>query len=79
MVFKQFRRFVEQGLPDGSVNIQLRGSGGQSFCAFLAKGISVTLEGDANDYVGKVSYHHDAHINTWLKIEKNIVNTCGLF
>ena len=68
MVFKQFRKFVEQGLPDGSVNIQLRGSGGQSFCAFLAKGIYVTLEGDANDYVGKVSSHHDDHVHAWLKI-----------
>ena len=79
MVFKQFRRFVEQGLPDGSVNIQLRGSGGQSFCAFLAKGISVTLEGDANDYVGKVSYHHGDRLHTWLNIEDIAVNTCGLF
>jgi len=33
----------------------MQGSAGQSFCAFLAKGIHVTLEGDANDYVGKVS------------------------
>ncbi|XP_013383642.1 putative glutamate synthase [NADPH] isoform X1 [Lingula anatina] len=47
------KRFVEAGLPDGSININLKGSGGQSFCAFLAKGIHVTLEGDSNDYVGK--------------------------
>ena len=33
----------------------MKGSAGQSFCAFLANGVSVTLEGDANDYVGKVS------------------------
>jgi len=33
----------------------MQGSAGQSFCSFLAKGIHVTLEGDANDYVGKVS------------------------
>lgn len=43
------------GLPENSINITLRGSAGQSFCAFLVKGIRVTLEGDANDYVGKVS------------------------
>ncbi|KOB65501.1 Uncharacterized protein OBRU01_22648, partial [Operophtera brumata] len=34
------------------INISLTGSAGQSFCAFLSKGITVTLEGDANDYVG---------------------------
>lgn len=42
-------------MPDNSLNIFLEGSGGQSYCAFLAKGLSVTLEGDANDYVGKVN------------------------
>ncbi|XP_055379019.1 uncharacterized protein LOC129610451 [Condylostylus longicornis] len=47
-------KFGESGLPDGrSINITLEGSAGQSFCAFLAKGINVTLTGDANDYVGK--------------------------
>ena len=35
----------------------MEGSGGQSFCAFLAKGLSVTLEGDANDYVSKVVFY----------------------
>ena len=49
------RRFREEGLPDKTIEINLVGSGGQSFCAFLAKGVHVTLEGDANDYVGKVS------------------------
>ena len=48
------RKHNEKGLPDKSINIYLKGSAGQSFCAFLAKGVSVTLEGDANDYVGKV-------------------------
>ncbi|XP_034952284.1 putative glutamate synthase [NADPH] isoform X4 [Chelonus insularis] len=43
----------EEGLPEHSINIQLKGSAGQSFCAFLTKGVHVTLEGDANDYVGK--------------------------
>lgn len=48
------RKYNEDGLPDGSqINIRLRGSAGQSFGAFLAKGVNVTLEGDANDYVGK--------------------------
>lgn len=47
------KKTVEEGLPEKSILINLKGSGGQSFCAFLAKGIHVTLEGDANDYVGK--------------------------
>jgi len=42
------------GLPDNSINIKLTGSAGQSFCAFLVQGVTVMLEGDANDYVGKV-------------------------
>ena len=41
------------GLPDGTIQINFSGSAGQSFGAFLAKGVSLTLEGDANDYVGK--------------------------
>jgi glutamate synthase (NADPH/NADH) large chain len=41
------------GLPDGTIDITFRGSGGQSFGAFLPRGITLRLEGDANDYVGK--------------------------
>lgn len=51
------RRFGEDGLPENSINIKMQGSAGQSFCAFMTKGIHVTLEGDANDYVGKVKIH----------------------
>jgi len=40
-------------LPDDTINIKLNGSAGQSLGAWLAKGISITVEGDANDYVGK--------------------------
>ncbi|XP_044726506.1 glutamate synthase [NADH], amyloplastic isoform X2 [Chrysoperla carnea] len=47
-------KYSEAGLPEGSrININLTGSAGQSFCAFLASGVHVTLEGDSNDYVGK--------------------------
>jgi len=46
-------KFGDNGLPEDSINIKLKGSAGQSFCAFLMKGVSVCLEGDANDYVGK--------------------------
>jgi glutamate synthase (NADPH/NADH) large chain len=41
------------GLPDGTIDIHLRGSAGQSFGAFVPRGITLRLEGDANDYVGK--------------------------
>src|SRR6202007_3262890 len=42
-----------QGLSDDSIRIQLEGTGGQSFGAFLARGITLYLIGDANDYTGK--------------------------
>ena len=42
-----------EGLPDDTLHIQLEGTGGQSFGAFLAKGITLYLIGDANDYTGK--------------------------
>lgn len=43
----------DKGLPDGSIHIKLKGSAGQSFGAFLARGVTLELCGDANDYVGK--------------------------
>uniref|UniRef100_A0A0K2SWT2 glutamate synthase (NADH) n=1 Tax=Lepeophtheirus salmonis TaxID=72036 RepID=A0A0K2SWT2_LEPSM len=47
-------KYNESGLPrDNIINISLHGSGGQSLGAFLAKGVSIILEGDSNDYVGK--------------------------
>ena len=47
------RRFGEAGLPDDTIRFQFTGSAGQSFGAFLAKGVTLILEGEANDYVGK--------------------------
>jgi glutamate synthase domain-containing protein 3 len=47
------RRFGAEGLPPDTINLSFRGSAGQSFGAFLAPGISIRLEGDANDYFGK--------------------------
>jgi glutamate synthase (ferredoxin) len=41
------------GLPDDSIHLQFRGSAGQSIGAFIPKGITIEVEGDANDYVGK--------------------------
>jgi glutamate synthase domain-containing protein 2/glutamate synthase domain-containing protein 3 len=47
------RRWGRDGLPDDTIRIRFTGSAGQSFGAFVPRGISLTLEGDANDYVGK--------------------------
>ena len=47
------RKWGENGLPDDTIRIRFEGSAGQSFGAFLARGITLELEGDANDYVGK--------------------------
>jgi glutamate synthase (NADPH/NADH) large chain len=45
--------YGHNGLPPDTIRIQLKGTAGQSFGAFLANGITMELEGDANDYVGK--------------------------
>ena len=47
------KRYGEDGLPENTINCRFNGSAGQSFGAFLAKGISLTLEGDSNDYFAK--------------------------
>src|SRR5450432_2460778 len=47
------RRYGSAGLPDGTIHCQFRGSAGQSFGAFAPRGLTLTLEGEANDYVGK--------------------------
>ncbi|MGA2720194.1 MAG: glutamate synthase subunit alpha, partial [Candidatus Acidiferrales bacterium] len=47
------RKYGSQGLPEDTIRVQFTGCAGQSFGAFLAKGVTLTLEGDGNDYVGK--------------------------
>jgi glutamate synthase (NADPH/NADH) large chain len=47
------RRYGAEGLPPGTIDITFRGSGGQSFGAFLPRGITLRLFGDTNDYAGK--------------------------
>jgi glutamate synthase (NADPH/NADH) large chain len=47
------RRYGHEGLPYDTIHINLKGTAGQSFGAWLAHGITLHLEGDANDYVGK--------------------------
>ncbi len=46
-------RYGADGLPDGTITVVATGTAGQAFGAFVAKGITIALEGDANDYVGK--------------------------
>ena len=46
-------RYGAAGLPDDTIKIHFNGSAGQSFGAFVPNGVTMTLEGDANDYVGK--------------------------
>jgi len=47
------KRYKSAGLPEDTINIKFRGSAGQSYAAFSARGISFELEGEANDYFGK--------------------------
>jgi glutamate synthase domain-containing protein 3 len=47
------RKYGDMGLPEDTINIRFSGSAGQSFGAFLAHGVTMVLEGDANDYVAK--------------------------
>ncbi|HEY2751950.1 glutamate synthase-related protein, partial [Phenylobacterium sp.] len=47
------RRYGHAGLPDDTISLSFRGNAGQSFGAFAARGVSLELIGDANDYVGK--------------------------
>jgi glutamate synthase (NADPH/NADH) large chain len=71
------RRWGGAGLPDNTIDITLTGSAGQSFGAFLPRGITLRLIGDANDYVGKglsggritVRPHPDAQFTA----EQNII------
>ena len=47
------RRYGDEGLPEDTISLCFVGSAGQSFGAFIPKGLTLSLEGDANDYVGK--------------------------
>jgi glutamate synthase (ferredoxin) len=47
------KRYGAKGLPDDTISLRFTGSAGQSFGAFIPRGMTFTLEGDANDYVGK--------------------------
>jgi glutamate synthase (ferredoxin) len=47
------RRHGAQGLPEDTIQLHFKGSAGQSFGAFIPRGMTLILEGDANDYIGK--------------------------
>jgi glutamate synthase (NADPH/NADH) large chain len=47
------KKWGELGLPEGAIHVKFTGSAGQSFGAWLSRGVTLELEGDANDYVGK--------------------------
>ena len=47
------RKYGAEGLPEDAIRVRFKGSAGQSFGAFIPRGMTLTLEGDANDYVGK--------------------------
>jgi len=77
-------QFGDAGLPENTINLNLEGSAGQSFCAFLAKGVTVQLKGDANDYVGKclsggkVVICPPSSVGPGFKSEENVIvgNVC---
>src|SRR5450432_2815896 len=78
------RRYGSAGLPDGAIHCQFRGSAGQSFGAFLARGVTLELEGDANDYVGKglsggrvIVY--PPHASTFLPEENILIGNVALY
>ena len=47
------KRYGAKGLPDDTINLKFVGSAGQSFGAFLPRGVTLTIEGDSNDHIGK--------------------------
>ncbi|KAI9798693.1 MAG: glutamate synthase [NADH] [Sarcosagium campestre] len=51
--YKISKKYGEAGLPQDTIHVNIKGSAGQSFGAYLAPGVSLELEGDSNDYVGK--------------------------
>jgi glutamate synthase (NADPH) large chain len=71
------KRYMESGLPDGTIHFKFRGYAGQSFGAWLAKGVTFELEGMANDYIGKGISGGKIIVYPWddagFKPEENII------
>ncbi|CAB4020801.1 glutamate synthase [NADPH], partial [Paramuricea clavata] len=78
------RKLLDAGLPEDTVFVKLKGSAGQSFGAFICRGITLELEGDANDYVGKglsggkIILFPSENLPESFKAEENIIagNVC---
>jgi len=79
------KKYGKEGLPDDTIQIKLKGHGGQSFGFTLAKGITATIEGDANDYTGKglsggkiAVYPAPSVLESGFEAENNVVvgNVC---
>lgn len=76
------KKHGQKGLPTNTIHVKFRGSAGQSFGAFLAHGVTLEIEGDANDYVGKglsggrIAIYPDRHAG--FKPQDNIIigNVC---
>jgi glutamate synthase (NADPH/NADH) large chain len=78
------RRYGSVGLPDNTIRCRFTGSAGQSFGAFLANGVTLELEGDANDYVGKgLSGGHlivyPSRYSTFLPEENILIGNVALY
>ena len=78
------RKYGSAGLPDNTITFRFTGSAGQSFGAFLARGVTLDLEGDANDYVGKglsggriVVY--PPHASTFVPEENILIGNVALY
>ncbi|MDB6064399.1 MAG: large subunit of NADH-dependent glutamate synthase [Pedosphaera sp.] len=78
------RRYGVAGLPEDTVRLNFKGSAGQSFGAFIPKGVTLTLEGDANDYVGKglsggKVIVYPPHGSTFVPAENIIIGNVALY
>jgi glutamate synthase domain-containing protein 2/glutamate synthase domain-containing protein 1/glutamate synthase domain-containing protein 3 len=77
---KVARKYGFAGLPEDTITFKFTGSAGQSFGCFAAKGVTLILEGDANDYLGKglsggkvIVYPHKKALESGFKAEQNII------
>ena len=78
------KRWGADCLPDDTIHFKLNGSAGQSFGAFLARGVTLELEGDANDYVGKGLSGgqlnlYPPKVSTFVPEENIIIGNVGLY
>ncbi|WP_028784359.1 glutamate synthase large subunit [Thalassobacillus devorans] len=78
------RRHGAEGLPEDTIRLNLKGSAGQSFGAFIPKGMTMTLIGDANDYVGKglsggKIIVHPSQDSTFVPEENTIVGNVSFY